>query len=329
MTMKFFFTIPLLVVLTACVPQAMLEKNRAELTDTREDIRATKAQVQDLQKRLDALDTNARGTGDMRQALADYGAKADQLATDIQLLQGKLEENNYHIADLAQKLDDKSFKITELSAKIDELDAKVKLLSGGTTTTLSRQTGSVLKSPEPSEVYKQAKSDYDKGSMDLALAGFQNYLSQFPTTSQAGSAQYWIGECYYAKKDFGKAIEAFVKVVKSYPKSEKTAGAKLKIGYSYLNERNTIKAKEYLHQVIKEYPHSEEAQLAKAKLKKLSQYGSHGTRGEAVREIVRRLCGGDRREFNSPGFYFCAPSIHPPVRTHFLPHPLRLTVNFT
>jgi tol-pal system protein YbgF len=267
MTMKFFFTIPLLVVLTACVPQAMLEKNRTELTDTREDIKATKAQVQELQKRLDALDTNSRGTSDMQKALADYGAKTDQLTTDIQLLQGKLEENNYRIAEFAQKLDDKSFKITELSAKIDELDAKVKLLSGGTTTTSSKQSGTVLKAPEPSDVYKQSKSDFDKGNIDLALAGFQNYVSQFPHTSLAGSAQYWIGECYYAKKDFGKAIEAFAKVVKSYPKSEKAAGAKLKIGYSYLNERNTIKAKEYLQKVIKEYPHSEEAQLARAKLK--------------------------------------------------------------
>jgi tol-pal system protein YbgF len=269
MTMKFFFVLPLLAVLTACVPQAMLEKNRTELTDIREDSKASKAQIQELQKRLDALDTNTRGTNDIQKSLADYGAKTDQLATDIQLLQGKLEENNYRIAELSQKLDDKSFKITELSAKVDELDTKVKLLSGGTTATTSKQTGSAPKAPEPSDVYRQSKSDFDKGSYDLALAGFQNYIAQFPRTSLADKAQYWIGECYYAKKDFGKAIEAFAKVVKTYPQSDKAAGAKLKIGYSYLNEKNTIKAKEYLHKVIKEYPHSEEAQLAKAKLKKL------------------------------------------------------------
>ena len=47
----------------------------------------------------------------MQKAMADYGAKTDQLTTDIQLLQGKLEENNFRIAELAQKLDDKSVKI--------------------------------------------------------------------------------------------------------------------------------------------------------------------------------------------------------------------------
>ncbi len=269
MTNKFSITIILLFSLTACATQAMLEKNRTEMSDTREDTKATKSRVQELQKRLDALDANAKGTGDIQKALADYGAKTDQLTTDIQLLQGKLEENNFRIAELAQKLDDKSFKITELSARIEELEKTAKPVSGGTTSVSTKQAGTSPKAPEPSDVYKQAKSDYDKGSIDLALAGFQNYVTQFPTTSQAGSAQYWVGECYYAKKDFSKAIEAFAKVVKVYPKSDKAAGAKLKIGYSYLNEKNTIKAKEYLHKVIKEHPHSEEAQLARAKLKKI------------------------------------------------------------
>jgi tol-pal system protein YbgF len=271
MTSKLYITITLLFSLTACATQAMLEKNRTEMSDTREDTKATKARVQELQKRLDAQDTNAKGTGDMQKALADYGAKTDQLTTDIQLLQGKLEENNFRIAELAQKLDDKSFKITELSARIEELEKTVKPVSGGTTTTSSKQSGTAPKAPEPSDIYRQSKNDYDKGNYDLALAGFQNYISQFPTANLADKAQYWIGECYYAKKDFSKAIEAFAKVVKAYPKSDKAAGAKLKIGFSYLNEKNTIKAKEYLNKVIKEYPHSEEAQLARAKLKKIPQ----------------------------------------------------------
>lgn len=268
MTAKHFFTISLLISLAACIPQAALEKNRTEMSDTREDIKATKARVQEIQKRLDTLDVNAKGTADMQKAMADYGAKTDQLTTDIQLLQGKLEENNFRIAELAQKLDDKSFKITELSAKLDELDAKVKLLSGGTTTS-TNQPGAATKAPEPSDIYRQSKNDFDKGHYDLALAGFQNYLARFPHASLADKSQYWIGECYYAKKDFGKAIEAFSKVIRSYPKSDKVAGAKLKVGFSYLNEKNTVKAKEYLHKVIKEHRTSDEAELAREKLKKI------------------------------------------------------------
>jgi tol-pal system protein YbgF len=271
--LSFFFA------LTACAPQAELVKTKSEMSDLREDTKTTKARVQELQKRLDTLDANVRGTVDVQKVMADYGAKTDQLTTDIQILQGKLEENNFRIQELAQKLDDKSFKISELLARVDELEARIKSLATGTSGASAGPTGtapdkdkkSAPKAVEPSEAYRQAMNDYNSGNFDLALAGFQNYLAQFPETSQADKAQYWVGECYYAKKDFPKAIDAFSKVVKTYPKSEKVAGARLKIGYSYLNEKNTAKAKEYLNKVVKEHPGTKEAQLAKEKLRKIGK----------------------------------------------------------
>jgi tol-pal system protein YbgF len=265
------FAIVLLFSLGSCAPQSELVRTKSEVSDIREDLYSTKAKVQDIQKRFDVLDTNIKGTVDLQKAMADYGAKSDQLVTDMQLLQGKLEENNFRIAELAQKLDDKSFKITELNAKIEELDAKIKLLSGGTTTATKQSATTTSKALDPSDVYRQAKNDYDKKNFDLAIAGFENYVTQFPSASQADNAQYWIGECHYAKKEFSKAIEAFSKVIKSYPKSDKASGAKLKIGFSYLNERNNAKAREYLNKVIKEHPSSDEAKLAKDKLKKVGK----------------------------------------------------------
>ncbi len=273
----------ILLLLAACAPQAELVKTKSELTDLREDMKATKARVQelqkrldqDVQKRLDMIDANVKGAVDVQKVMADYGAKTDQLSTDIQLLQGKLEENNFRIADLAQKLDDKSFKIAELTARVDELEAKLKALgAGGAAAGPAAAADKDKKAPkavEPSEAYRLAMNDYNSGNYDLALAGFQNYLTQFPDSSQADKAQFWIGECYYSKKDYGKAIDAFSRVIKSYPKSDKVAGAKLKIGFSYLNENHTAKAKEWLNRVIKEYPSSKEAELAKAKLHKMSK----------------------------------------------------------
>jgi len=266
-----FFILTFFVALTACAPQAELVKTQSAVSTVREDSKVTKAQVQELQRRVDALDENVKGTVDAQKVMADYGAKTDQLTTDIQILQGKLEENNFRIQELAQKLDDRSFKISELAARVDELEARTKSLPTGTSSVSTGPAGTVPKAIGPSEAYRQAMNDYNSGNFDLALAGFQNYLTQFPATSQADNAQYWVGECYYAKKDFPKAIDAFSKVVKTYPKSEKVAGANLKIGYSYLNEKNTAKAKEYLNKVVKEYPGTKEAQLAKDKLRKIGK----------------------------------------------------------
>ena len=268
----------IILVLSACAPQAELVKTKSELSNLREDTRVNKALNEDIQKRLSRLEANVKGGSDVQKAIADYGAKMDQLTTDIQLLQGKLEENNFRIADLAQKLDDKSFKITELSARVDELDARIKALAGGqgplsgpTGTAAGKDKKPASKAVEPSEAYRQAMNDYNSGNFDLALAGFQHYLVQFPNTSQASSAQYWVGQCYYAKKNFTKAIDSFSMFIKTYPKSDKVPGAELKIGYSYLSEHNKTKAKVWLNKVIKEYPNTDEAQHAKAKLRSMGK----------------------------------------------------------
>ena len=268
----------IILVLSACAPQAELVKTKSELSNLREDTRVNKALNEDIQKRLSRLEANVKGGSDVQKAIADYGAKMDQLTTDIQLLQGKLEENNFRIADLAQKLDDKSFKITELSARVDELDARIKALAGGqgplsgpTGTAASKDKKPASKAVEPSEAYRQAMNDYNSGNFDLALAGFQHYLVQFPNTSQASSAQYWVGQCYYVKKNFTKAIDSFNLFIKTYPKSDKVPGAELKIGYSYLSEHNKAKAKVWLNKVIKEYPNTDEAQHAKAKLRSMGK----------------------------------------------------------
>lgn len=274
-----------LLALVACAPQAELVKLNTDIGQLREDSKTVKARQTELQmridqdvlKRIDALDTNVKSTVDVQKVMADYGAKTDQIGTDIQLLQGKLEENNYRIAELSQKLDDKSYKITELSAKVDDLEARLKLLSSGTSTMASGLSGSIVDKEkkagahavDPSDAYRLAKNDYDKGNFDLALAGFQNYIVQFPDTSQVDKAQYWVGECYYSKKEFTKAIDAFQKVIQNHPKSDKVPGAKLKIGLTYVNEKNPAKAKEYLNRVISEHPGSNEAEIAKDRLRKV------------------------------------------------------------
>jgi tol-pal system protein YbgF len=272
--------------LTACAPQAELVRIRSEMSELREEVKTLKAGDPEARKRLDQelkamrtrvelLDSNIKGTLDAQKVMADFGAKTDQITTDIQLLQGRLEENNYRLAEQAQKIDDWSVKISELAARIDDVEARVKQLgaaavaTGQTATAPEEHRQAQPRTIEPSEAYRQAKSDFDKGNFDLALAGFQNYIAQFPAASQADNAQYWIGECYYALKDFRKSISAFSKVISEHPKSDKVAGAKLKIGLAYLNEKNSAKAKQYLNKVIKEHPGTNEAEIAKDRLAKI------------------------------------------------------------
>ena len=266
-----------LALLAACAPQAELVRTQDSLNEVRAEVRAVKAQIPDvsgLTKRQDLLESNLKSTTEIQKSVADQGVRFDQLMTDLQILQGKLEENNFRVKELAQKLDDKTFRIAELTSRFEQLENKVKSLPTGTVAEASapeKEKKPEPKAPEPSVAYKQAKDDYDKTNFDLAIAGFQNYLKLFPDSSQADSAQYWIGECYYSKKEYEKSIEEFTRLLKNHPQSDKAPGARLKIGYSYLNEKNNAKAKENLQKVVKDYPTSREAELAKEKLKKIGK----------------------------------------------------------
>ncbi len=288
MMIKKTVTISVLLLAAACAPQAELVKTRSELFDMRTGTRAVEFTVQDLQKRqaatekrlesaekrADAAEKSAKSANDVEKAVADAGARFDQLSMDIQLVQGKLEENNYRISDLAQKIDDRGFKLSELAARVDDLDARMKAQAAGAVASAASATVKEQRPAarvEPSEAYRQAKVDYDKGNFELALAGFQNYLVQFPDASQTDNAQYWIGECRYSLKEFNKAIDAFTKVINTYPKSDKVAGAKLKIGLSYLSEKNNAKAREALNKVIVEHPGTKESDIAKSRLQKIGK----------------------------------------------------------
>jgi tol-pal system protein YbgF len=264
-------TIAFLVILAGCAPQAELVKLRNEMNDLRAEVRDTKTKVPDvsaIQKRQDAFQADLKGTTDLQKTVADQGVRYDQLVTDLQIMQGRLEENNFHVKELAQKLDDKTYKISELTSRVEQLESKLKSAPTGTAATEKKPEAKAL---EPSEAYQQAKADYDKGNFDLAIAGFENYLKLYPDASQADAARYWIGECWYSKKEYNKAIEEFSKVLKNHPRSEKAPGARLKIGLSYLNEKNTAKAKEHLNRVVKEYPNSKEADIAKDRLRKIGK----------------------------------------------------------
>lgn len=118
----------------------------------------------------------------------------------------------------------------------------------------------------PTSAFNLAYNDYLKGRYELAINGFHRFLEEFPSTSLAPNAHYWVGEAYYSSKDFVHATQAFEKVVAVYPRSEKVAPALFKLGVIAGESGDTRRARDYLKRVIEEFSTSDEAKLAKHKL---------------------------------------------------------------
>ncbi len=78
------------------------------------------------------------------------------------------------------------------------------------------------------EVYRSAYETYQKGDIEGARRKFEAFLKQYPNTELSDNAQFWIGETYYAKKDYEKAILEYEKVIAKYPEGDKVSAAMLK-----------------------------------------------------------------------------------------------------
>ena len=125
----------------------------------------------------------------------------------------------------------------------------------------------------PSERGGDAANDYraavelvKSGKHDDAVAALRAFIARYPRHDYADNAQYWIGEAFYARKDFARALSEFRKVIEVYPRGNKVPDALLKVGYCHHAIGQTEKARAVLEQVVNLYPKSEPAALAARRL---------------------------------------------------------------
>lgn len=84
--------------------------------------------------------------------------------------------------------------------------------------------------PEAQGLYDQSYTLFHQTRYAEAEDGFRRYLELYPTTELADNAQFWIGECRYARGDYGGALAAFTTTVERFPGGNKVPDALLKAG---------------------------------------------------------------------------------------------------
>jgi tol-pal system protein YbgF len=118
-------------------------------------------------------------------------------------------------------------------------------------------------------VYTQAFDALKAGSYSVAITGFKDFLSTYPSSQLADNAQYWLGEAYYVNRDYDSAAGAFRTVLKKWPDSHKAPDALLKLGYTQLAQKQYPAARVTLDEVARKYPGTESARLATDRLKRI------------------------------------------------------------
>lgn len=115
-------------------------------------------------------------------------------------------------------------------------------------------------------VYEAAQNQRRIGNYQGAIIAFQSFITQYPRSTLAPRAQYWIGDSYFNLRDFKSAIANQQKLINAYPDSPSVPDALLNIASSQVELGDTAAARKTMDGLVERYPASEAAEKAKRRL---------------------------------------------------------------
>ena len=121
-----------------------------------------------------------------------------------------------------------------------------------------------VKTQSAEDIYKQGMTAINAGNNEEAAQKFTALMTKYPEHKLAGNAQYWLGEAYYAQKDYAKAAVACGKGLEKYKDGNKGADSLLKLGMSMRELGKKDEACTAFKTLPTEFPKAEDVTKTKA-----------------------------------------------------------------
>jgi len=110
--------------------------------------------------------------------------------------------------------------------------------------------------------YRAAYDLYKQGSTYQAQAAFEAFVLAYPRHPYADNAQYWIGECFYDRREYERARVEFLRVINEHPNGNKVPDAMVKVGLCEQRLGRTAEAKRMYDATMLTYPETNAAAVA-------------------------------------------------------------------
>jgi tol-pal system protein YbgF len=235
------------------------------------DIEAIQGQLNEIQRQILQVQQHSPSKEEVAGLEETVSARMELLLRSEADMQVRLQELSSQIEQLQAKLEDTNYRLNQLSQTLANTNQELQALRAAPPPTADGSPPAVLLTTDPEALYQTAYNDYLRGSYDLAIQEFQEYLNHFPETELADNAVYWIGESYYRQRKFRQAIEQFDELLNRYPRSDKVPSAALKKGYAHLELGERSQGVVQLQYVLRQFPGSDEANLAAQRLREIER----------------------------------------------------------
>jgi TolA-binding protein len=191
-----------------------------------------------------------------QQKITEYEQQLEGLRTENTTLRQrmfKLEQDN---KTLEARLSDSETKVIAERARAEKAEAELSVVKTAPAPEPKRPAPKpqpAQQEPTPASTGPASYSDALKAAQsqryDEAISMFQRLLTTVGDDLK-DNCHYWLGECYFAKKQFSEAIKQFEMAMK-FSKSEKIADAHYMMAQSYERMGQKAKAKEHYDIVVK------------------------------------------------------------------------------
>jgi tol-pal system protein YbgF len=250
------WSLPALLLLAATPAQALFgdDEARKAILELRARVAEQEKQTQQRAEQAQAVqaDLVKRLEGAQRSQLELFN-QIEALKQEITRLRGQNELLTNELATLQKRNRD---LYGDLDARLKAMEPKP-ITVDGKPFTIARDEQSA---------YDAALVLFRASDFPAAIRSFQSFLARYPQSVYVPSAHYWIGNAYYAQKDYKSAIGAQQLVVDRFADTPRAPEALLNIAASQEEMKQRAAARTTLQKLMKEYPDSESARLAKDRL---------------------------------------------------------------
>jgi tol-pal system protein YbgF len=241
-------------VLVAAAGCAGLTIPKKEAPSTEQEIAVLKGTVDELKKNQDTA----------TQELAKVVIDLKNVRALLSQMTAAQEEREQNLRALKATLD-------RLSGQVEKLAQAPSSPLAGSPGTAQGRTKVVPASPE--ELYNSALSSYRARDLNAAVLKLFSFIDSYPTHRLAESAQFMLGDVYYAQGEYDLASEELLKYLDAYPKGPKAPEALLKLGLSYRALKDLTEARAVWRQLLRDFPRSDAAARARSLLTEGSRKG--------------------------------------------------------
>ena len=237
----------------------------------------------------DDLTRVGEDAAEARRQAADAKSLVDGVKIDLQTLRGEFDAMKVQGGGGGQKLQ-------ELQSRLDVLESRLSSMTQAAPPTGVAPAPAGGEMPPPAtgaapppppaggenligsaQIPASAPPEFRDG-MDLmrrgdnqgAIQKLREFLRKAPKSDLADDAQYWIGEAYFASKDYNRAILEFNEVLLRYPKGDKVPAALLRQALAFAELGDKVDARLVLQKLVSEHGDAPEAERGRQKLAELS-----------------------------------------------------------